>query len=275
MTAMDYRDAKRERIINNQRKRLMKREERFFNKKENEYIKNMILPIKEKLEEKIPNKMIETFEKAFEKGFYYVFEKGTAIIEKSYNLEKLKSEADIDEYILSKQMNNKNLNRIDSRVKKGVLINKSITTAEGTVLGALGIGIPDIPVFIGIILKTVYEICLNYGFDYKSEEEKVFILNIICASSSSPEEKIIYSDEADRIAYNIDNNYGIDINLSKLIKDTSKNLSENIVLSKIIQGVPIIGVYGGVSNYRLLRDISEVASIKYKKRLLSKLTKIL
>ena len=76
--------------------------------------------------------MMDTFEKAFEKGFYYVFEKGTVIIEKSYNLEKLKNEADINEYILSKQINNKNLNRIDKNVKKGAFINKGITTVEGT-----------------------------------------------------------------------------------------------------------------------------------------------
>ena len=57
-----------------------------------------------------------------------------------------------------------------------------------------------------------------------------------------------------------------------MIKMTSKNLSENIVLAKVIQGIPIIGVYGGISNYMLIRDISEVASIKYKKRLLSKLS---
>lgn len=76
------------------------------------------------------------------------FEKGTTVIEKSYNSEKIKNEADIDEYILSKQMNNKNLSRIDKRVKKGVLINKGITAAEGTFLGILGIGIPDIPVLL-------------------------------------------------------------------------------------------------------------------------------
>lgn len=105
---MDYRDKRKERILNSQMKKLIKREDKFFYKKENEYIKNKILPVKEQLEEKIPKNMIETFEKAFEKGFYYVFEKGTTVIEKSYNSEKIKNEADIDEYILSKQMNNKN-----------------------------------------------------------------------------------------------------------------------------------------------------------------------
>ena len=129
---MRDKDFKEKRVILNQKKKLMKMEDKLLNKKENIYIKNKISPIKEKLEEKIPAKMMDTFQKAFEKGFYYVFEKGTVIIEKSYNTEKLKNEADINEYILSKQINNKNLNRIDKKVKKGAFINKGITTAEGT-----------------------------------------------------------------------------------------------------------------------------------------------
>lgn len=268
---MIYSELKKERILNNQKKKLLKREDKFFNKKENQYIKNKILPIKEKLEEKIPEKMIDTFEKAFEKGFYYVFEKGTFIIEKSYDIEKLKDEADTNEYILSKKINNKNLNRIDKKVKRSVLINKSITTAEGTILGIFGIGLPDIPVFIGILLKTIYEICLSYGFNYDSKEEKAFILSIISASANKTDERILYSNEADSIGYSIDNKLIININIDKIIEDASRNLSENIILSKVIQGVPIIGMYGGFSNYKLVRDVSELAAIKYKKRLISKL----
>jgi len=268
---MRDKDFKEKKVILNQKRKLMKMEDKLLNKKENIYIKNKISPIKEKLEEKIPVKMMDTFQKAFEKGFYYVFEKGTVIIEKSYNPEKLKNEADINEYILSKQINNKNLNRIDKKVKRGAFINKGITAVEGIGLGVLGIGLPDIPVFIGIILKTVYEICLNYGFNYDSEEEKAFVLNIICMSANKTAERIIYSNEADRIGYDIDKNFHNKVDINKMIEVTSRNLSENIILSKVIQGVPIIGIYGGISNYILIRDISEVASIKYKKRLLSKL----
>ena len=268
---MRYKGFNEEKVILDQKKKLMKLENKILNKKENIYIKNKISKVKEKLEEKIPTKMMDTFEKAFEKGFYYVFKKGTVIIEKSYNPKKLKNEAEISEAMLSKQINNKNLNRIDKRVKEGSRVNKGITTAEGTVLGALGIGLPDIPVFIGIILKTVYEICLNYGFNYDSEEEKGFVLNIICASVNKTEERIIYSNEADKIGYSIDNGFHNKVDITKMIEITSRNLSENIILSKIIQGVPIIGVYGGISNYILIRDISEMACLKYKKRLLLKL----
>lgn len=268
---MRAKDFAEKRVIINQKKKLMEMEEKFLNKKENIYIKNRISPIKDMLEEKIPDKMLDTFQKAFEKGFYYVFRKGIVIIEKSYNIEKLKNEADISEYILSKKISNKNLNRIDRKVKKGTAINKSITTAEGMVLGILGIGLPDIPVFIGMILKTIYEICLNYGFKYDSEEERVFILNIICASANKTSERIVYSNEADRIGYNIDNKFNNKVEINKTIEKTSVILSENIVLSKVIQGIPIVGAYGGISNYILIRDISELASIKYKKRLLCRL----
>ena len=90
-------------------------------------------------------------------------------------------------------------------------------------------------------------------------------------SANKTAERIIYSNEVDRIGYNIDNNFHDKVDMNKMIEVTSRNLSENIILSKVIQGVPIIGVYGGISNYILIRDISKIASIKYKKRLLSKL----
>lgn len=267
----NYKITKEKKIINHQKEKLRRREEKFFDKKENEFIQSKLSVIKKKVEEYFPAKVMETFEKAFEKGFYYVFEKGSIIIEKSYNLEKLKNEADINEYILSKQINNKNLNRFDKTVRKGIWINKGITTTEGTALGVLGIGLPDIPVFIGVILKTIYEICLNYGFEYDSDEEKAFILNIICASVNKTPQKISYSNEIDRIGYNIDNGLKNEIDINCLIKETSKNLSESMMFAKVIQGMPIIGIYGGISNYMTIRDISEVAAIKYKKRMLYKL----
>jgi len=82
---------------------------------------------------------------------------------------------------------------------------------------------------------------------------------------------MIYSNEADKIGYSIDNGFNNKVDINNMIKVTSIMLSENILLSKIIQGVPMIGVYGGISNYILIRDISEVACLKYKKRLLLKL----
>lgn len=258
-------------IINKQKKKLMKTEHKLLNKKENIYIKNKILPIKTKVEQKIPQGMIDTFQKAFEKGFYYVFEKGTSIIEKSYSTEHLKNQADINKYRLSKEINNRNFREIDKKIQKGIFINKGISTAEGAILGLIGIGLPDIPIFIGVILKTIYEICLNYGFEYESDEEKIFILNVICTGLSKGELKLRYSAEADKIGYNIDSKLKSTFNIDEMIKATSGNLAQSMMIPKFIQGMPIIGIYGGISNYKLIRDIGKIASVKYKKRFLTKL----
>ena len=46
-------------------------------------------------------------------------------------------------------------------------------------MGVLGIGLPDIPVFTGMILKNIYETALQYGYSYETREEKYFILLLI------------------------------------------------------------------------------------------------
>ena len=74
-------------------------------------------------------------------------------------------------------MTRKSLKLIDSHGKKSKLLNSTISTFEGVGLGLLGIGIPDIPLFIAMILKTIYEIALSYGFNYEDEGEKIYILN--------------------------------------------------------------------------------------------------
>jgi len=53
------------------------------------------------------------------------------------------------------------------------MVNTSITVLEGGGLGLLGIGLPDIPLFIAVIMRTIYEVALSYGYDYKIQK-KIF-----------------------------------------------------------------------------------------------------
>ncbi|QRV21485.1 EcsC family protein [Lacrimispora saccharolytica] len=55
------------------------------------------------------------------------------------------------------------MKRLDQHSKQSRLINSSISVIEGGVLGAFGIGLPDIPLFLALVLKSVYEIALSYG----------------------------------------------------------------------------------------------------------------
>ncbi|MEX0155866.1 EcsC family protein [Clostridium butyricum] len=254
---------KEEKIIRRQKNKLAKIEEKLLEKEDNKFLKNKLNPLKSKVEDKIPDKVTNGLNKAFEKG--------TSLIEKSYNSDKLKNDADTNKYILSKEISSKNLKAIDKNVNRGNLLSKGITTVEGTALGFLGIGLPDIPIFIGVILRMIYEISLKYGFDYDDDKEKVFILNIICAGISDKEDRKKFFFDCDKISKAIDNNDEIYVDLDLMIKETSKKMVDSLLVSKFVQGIPLIGALGGAANYVVLTNISKMAKFKYKKRFINKL----
>lgn len=250
--------------------KLNKKENKIINKKRNTIIKNKLNPISEKIEEKIPDKVRATLESAFYNAFKVVFKGGSKYIEKLYNKEKIKLDHDINNYAFNKRATRKSLKLIDFQGKRSKLINSTISTVEGIGLGVLGIGIPDIPIFISVILKTVYEIALSYGFDYENEEEKIYILNLINVALTSEEEKLYYSEKINEIENKIDLGIVLENNLDDEIKETAKILSNTLLIPKFIQGLPIVGVVGGVVNYQFVSKISKYSSIKYKKRYLKK-----
>ncbi|MBD7914949.1 EcsC family protein [Clostridium sp. Sa3CUN1] len=250
--------------------KLNKKENKIINKKRNTIIKNKLNPISEKIEEKIPDKLRTTLESAFYNAFKMVFKGGSKYIEKLYNKEKIKLDHDINNYAFNKRTTKKSLKLIDFQGKRSKLINSTISTVEGVGLGILGIGIPDIPIFISVILKTIYEIALSYGFNYESEEEKIYILNLINVALTSEEEKLYYSEKINEIENKIDLGIVLENNLDDEIKETAKVLSNTLLIAKFIQGLPIVGVLGGVVNYQFISKVSKYSSIKYKKRYLKK-----
>lgn len=257
-------------IIKKEINKLNKKENKIINKKRNKIIKNKLNPISEKIEERIPDKLRATLESAFYNAFKVVFKGGSKYIEKLYNKEKIKLDHDINNYAFNKRATRKSLKLIDSQGKRSKLINSTISTVEGIGLGVLGIGIPDIPIFISVILKTIYEIALIYGFDYESEEEKIYILNLINVALTSEEEKLYYSEKINEIENKIDLGIMLENNLDDEIKETAKILSNTLLIAKFIQGLPIVGIVGGVVNYQFVSKISKYSSIKYKKRYLRK-----
>ena len=258
-------------LIKKQLKQLNKKEEKLTLEKEPGIIKTKLDPLKTKIEEKIPEKLQSTLNIAFEKGFKTVFDKGVGIIEKTYNKEDINMEFDINSYAINKYPTKRNLKKIDKSANKKIFINKSVSAIEGSALGLLGIGIPDIPIYIGVILKSIYEISLSYGFDYNFPEERIYILNIICASVTSGTERKMYFNKLDTIANEIDNGKYHNYNVNETLKETSNKISTYMLTSKFIQGLPIVGVVGGVTNLKTLHDISTIAKLKYKQRYLNKL----
>ncbi len=227
-----------------------------------------ITPIKNKIESKIPKKVKTTLDAAFYKGFVLVFEKGTSYIEKTYSKEKAQMEYDINDYAMDKKISNKHIRKISRRANYSKMINSSISVLEGGVLGFLGIGLPDIPLFIAVIMKTTYEIALSYGYDYNDENEKAYIMLLICVAVTNEDRQKQFNYDLNKLQNLINNNENIDLLLTDYIKTAADELSNAMLTAKFIQSIPIVGAVGSIVNYNIINKISKTASIKYKKRYL-------
>lgn len=256
-------------VMSKQLVKIEKKERKILNKKKSKLYEEKVSPITEKIEDKIPERLKETLEEAFYKGFNLVLSKGTKYIEKLYDKEKIQIEYDVINYAVEKATTKKNIKRLDSVSKKSTFLNTGIATIEGGGLGLLGIGIPDIPLFITMILKTVYEIALSYGFDYGKEEEQVYILNLIGAALLSGEEQQEYNKRLQSLAADIDGNIGIAYDLEEEVRRASGILAKSMITSKFIQGLPLVGVVGSVANFTVIRKISKFSRLQYKKRYIS------
>lgn len=258
------------RELNKQLKRIGKQEKKILNKQENRLFKSKIDPVKEKIQGKIPDKLRFTLESAFLKGFQLVFENGNKYIEKTYNKNKIQLEYDLNNYAIDKKLTRKYIKRLDKQANHLKELNSSFSILEGGVLGALGIGLPDIPLFISLIMKTIYEISLSYGYDYNAQEERAYILLIICGAMTQGHRKREFNEQIERLGNRIDQQMDTKINLEDQIKVAAHILSETMLMAKFIQGIPIVGVVGGAVNYNIIKKIGKYASLKYKKRYLLK-----
>lgn len=257
-------------ILINQMKKINKIEEAILNPKENPLLKNKILPFVDKIQEKIPDKLSSTLETAFHTNFQLFFERGNKYIEKTYSKDNKQFEFEINDYAIDKKLNNRSIKMLDKPSNYSNIINTSISVLEGSVLGALGIGLPDIPLFISVIIKTINEVALSYGFDYNNTEEKAYILLLIQGALTKGNQQKRANKEIDSLSDKIDKQITSDIDLEKYMKSTSKVLSDTLLTAKFIQGIPLVGAVGGIVNYNVIQKIGRYSKIKYKKRYLLK-----
>lgn len=259
-----------EQNLKQQIKRIEDQEFRFLSQSGNTLLQNTLSPVMNKLQDKIPGKLQDTLNNAFYKGFQLVFEKGIPYIEKTYNKDKIELEFDINNYALDKRVNKKHIKKLDRHSKQAKLVNSSFSVLEGSILGLFGIGLPDIPLFLTVLMKTVYETALSYGFSYDTPEEKSYIMLLISAAISKGEQQIQLDKELELLADHIDGGALVSTDLEQQMKATSGMLSEALLTAKFLQGIPVAGAIGGIVNYSIVSRVSTYAGLKYKKRYLMK-----
>lgn len=216
------------------------------------------------LEKKIPANLQNTLDTAFSKAFRLVFEKGTGVIEKTYQKEAMKKEYQVNEYAAKVHGNQKALKVFSKKAAGAGAGNLLLSGVSGIGLGVLGIGLPDIALFTGLMLKGVYEIALNYGFDYEDEEEKKFILLLIRGALSYGNELKNINEEL-----NFYMDYGAFVKAGTMessIKAAAGCLSGELLYMKFLQGIPVVGAVGGAYDAIYMKQIVEFAELKYRRR---------
>ena len=222
--------------------------------------------LNQKLEEKIPPKLQGTLDAAFAKAFALIFEKGTGIIEKTYQREKLEQDYQVRQYTADVKQDSKSLRAFSKKARDTGTKNLLLSGASGIGMGVLGIGLPDIPVFTGMILKNIYETALHYGYSYESREEKYFILLLIQGAISYGETLCEIDGKLNEFIScgTLPEEY----QEKKQIEETAGALSKELLYMKVLQGIPVVGAVGGAYDAIYMKRITEYAGLKYRHRYL-------
>ena len=93
--------------------------------------------------EKIPDKLQDTLNRAFEKAFSVVFEKGAGVIEKTYRREEIEKDFRISLYADEVYGSPKSLKAFSKKAGRASSLNLALSGISGVGMGFFGIGLPE------------------------------------------------------------------------------------------------------------------------------------
>ena len=224
------------------------------------------------LADKLPPKLQDTLRGAFLQAFEAIFTHGGTVIRKTFSEKKQKNEYEIRRITAELQPSKKHLRAFS---KKAVQINRGnavLSGSAGAAMGLLGIGLPDIPVFVGILLKNIYETAIANGFDCKTPGEQYFVLLLIASALSAGDAA---AEHETLVNAWIDAHRVIPAGTQKqeIFRDqmqkTAYVLADAVLCMKFIQGIPVVGAVGGISDAVCVSRVGTYASLKYERRRLT------
>ncbi len=223
------------------------------------------------LKSKIPPKAREKLEWAFGKGFSAVFEYGDDIIEKSYAREKEnRRHSNREEHIASGSASPA-LRDLESSAFWSDSLNMLLTTVEGVGLGALGVGMPDIVLFVAMILRGVREAAAQYGRSMDSESEQLLSLCMLETAMLSGEDWVERDALVERMMVHPDDYPPTPEAFDEQIQRTAAAFATDLLVLPFIQGLPIVGLVGGLSNPVYYRKVMNYVRLKYERAYVSEL----
>ncbi|TKC14729.1 EcsC family protein [Robertmurraya kyonggiensis] len=149
------------------------------------------------------------------------------------------------------------------RSRKNIAMTQGATTGIG---GIFTLSI-DIPLLLGISLKTLQEIAVAYGYDPNDKKERIFIVKCLQFASSDIVGKQAILKELS--AYSDPDVETRDETLSQVQgwREVIMTYRDNFGWKKLFQMIPIAGIiFGSFINKSMIHDIGETGKMLYKKR---------
>ena len=218
------------------------------------------------LEDKIPEKLEATLDAAFSKAFHLIFSKGSSIISKTFSADKLIEEFEADTASLEELGGGRQMRKFKRRAAVTGTAHTVLSAVSGAALGFVGGTIPDIILFITLLLRNIYKISMKYGYSFDTDEEKKFILMVITAAMKDGEEMIRADKEINKLI-----RAGLftdESTVDEKINEAAVALAHALLLMKFLQKIPVVGVIGGASDFIYMERISDYAVLKYQRRFL-------
>lgn len=156
-----------------------------------------------------------------------------------------------------------NLVSSDLRTNRG-----NVATVQGATTGFGGIFTlaVDIPVLLGLSLKTLQEIAIAYGYDPEDKEERIFIVKCLQFASAD-----IVGKQA--ILNELSGYYNRSMEPAEMMsklqgwREVVYTYRDHFGLKKLLQMVPVAGMlFGAYTNRSMVKDIAETGIMLYQKR---------
>lgn len=238
-----------------------RQEQRFFRR----YAEPAPAPLDRALDRLVPEKLAGALEAAFCKAFALVFEKGAGPLLRAGR--RRERDCRVRQYAADLQEDRRTLGAFSRAAESGGWGNVLLSGAAGAGMGVLGIGLPDIPVFTAMLLKSLYETAASFGFPCGTAAERRFVLALIETALCTGAELRSRSRALDAFAQTERWPQGTP-GLAEQMESAARRLSAAMLYGKFLQGVPVVGVLGGAEDAVCLRRIQRYAAIKYRKRFL-------
>ncbi|PMC37526.1 hypothetical protein CJ195_12310 [Bacillus sp. UMB0899] len=145
----------------------------------------------------------------------------------------------------------------------------NLATIQGATTGVGGIFTLaiDIPVILGLSLKTLQEIAITYGYDPKNKEERIFIVKCLQFSSADIVGKQAILNELSSFYQRKEATKTEMISQLQGWREVVFTYRDQFGWKKLLQMVPIAGIlFGAITNRSMINDLSEVGIMLYRKR---------